>query len=284
MGHIEYEFRPDVSSPVMVCAFAGWNDGGEAATTAARYLRDRTGARRFGRLDPEEFFDFQVNRPRVTLDAGMTRRLEWPACELYHVRRSGRDLLLLIGVEPNVRWRTFCASILEVCSSLGVELLVTLGAFLADVPYSRPAPVTASSADPRWAVRLGVAPSTYEGPTGIVGVLGDAAGAVGLPAVSIWAASPHYLPSGPNPKAALALVEKLRDLLGLEIDTADVETSARVWEERMRRAIDGDPNLADYVRRLEDAVSEEDEASRIPDGDELVRELERFLREERDEP
>jgi proteasome assembly chaperone (PAC2) family protein len=281
VGHVEYEFRPEVSSPVMVCAFAGWNDGGEAATTAARYLRDRFGARRFGRLDPEEFFDFQVNRPTVTLDAGMTRRLEWPTCELFHARRSERDLLLFIGVEPNLRWRTFCASILEVCSRLEVELLVTLGAYLADVPHSRPAPVTLASADPTWAARLGIATSTYEGPTGIVGVLNEAAAAIGLPAVSMWAAAPHYLPSDANPRVALALLERLRDLLGVELDTAEVEAAARVWDERVRRAIEGDPNLAAYVRRLEEAAAEEEIAP--PDGEELVRELERFLRDQRDE-
>ena len=283
MGHVEYEFRPEVSSPVMVCAFAGWNDGGEAATMAARHLRDRFGARRFGRLDPEEFFDFQVNRPTVTLDAGATRRLEWPACELFHARPSGRDLLLFIGVEPNLRWRTFCASLLEVCSRLEVELLITLGTYLADVPHSRPAPVTLASADPTWAARLGVGMSTYEGPTGIVGVLNDAAAAIGLPAVSMWAAAPHYLPTDRNPRVALALLERLRDLLGIELDTSEVEAAARVWDERVRRAIEGDPNLAAYVRRLEEAASEEEIAS-LPDGDELVRELERFLRDERDDP
>jgi proteasome assembly chaperone (PAC2) family protein len=285
VSHVEYEFRPELSHPVMTCAFAGWNDGGEAASTAVRYARDRWRARRFAGIDPEEFFDFQVNRPVVSLEAGASRRLDWPACEFFHARPGGRDVLLFLGVEPNLRWRAFCASILEVASELRVELLVTLGAFLADVPHTRPVPVNAASTDPAWIGRLGIAPSRYEGPTGIVGALHDAAGKARLPSVSLWAAAPHYLPSGTNPKVALALLEGLEELLDVDVDTADMQRATRVWEKQVREAIDEDPNLASYVRRLEEAAEERhDEGGtlgEIPSGEQIAEELERFLRDER---
>jgi len=280
MAHVEFEFRPNVSTPVVVCAFAGWNDGGEAASAAAVYARDRWRARAFARIDPEEFFDFQVNRPTVRLEGGVSRQLEWPACDFFAASPSGRDVVVFLGVEPNVRWRTFCSSILQVCDQLGAQLLVTLGAFLADVPHTMPTPVTASSTDHEWIRKLGISPSAYEGPTGIVGVLHDAARRVGLPSLSLWAAAPHYLPVGRNPRAALALLEKLREVLGVELDTDDMRSEARVWEEQVREAIAEDANLADYVRRLEEAAGPGDLGD-VPSGDQIAAELERFLRDER---
>ena len=266
----------------MICAFAGWNDGGEAATTAVRSLRSQWDARRFAELDPEDFYDFQVHRPTVRLIDGTTRRIDWPSNRFSFAHVGERDAIVFVGVEPNVRWRTYCDAVLRVCSDLGVELLVTVGAFLADVPHTRPAPVNAASEDPAWLARPGVVPARYEGPTGIVGVLNAAAARAGLPALSMWAAAPHYLPQTRNPKVALALLEALRDLTGLEIDTGEIELSARIFEREVSEAIEEDGNLAGYVRRLEEAADlgeRDDGPAEVPTGDDLAAELERFLRE-----
>jgi proteasome assembly chaperone (PAC2) family protein len=276
---VSYDDRPALSGPVVVCAFGGWNDGGEAATTAARYVRDRWSARRFASIDPDEFFDFQVNRPTVELEDGQTRRLEWPACEFFHARAGGHDVVLFIGIEPNNRWRTFVDAVLSVVRDVDARLLVTLGAFLADVPHTRPAPVTAASTDARWIGRLGIAPSRYEGPTGIVGVLHDAARSLGVPTVSLWGAAPHYLPAGTNPKVALSLLDKLGELLGVPIDTDEMQTATAIWEKQVREAIAEDDNLATYVSSLEEATPDEPGLGQIPSGEQLAQELERFLRE-----
>ncbi|MGZ4124700.1 MAG: PAC2 family protein [Actinomycetota bacterium] len=281
--HVEFEHHPEFSSPVVVCAFGGWNDGGEAATTAARYVRDRWGARRFASIDPEDFFDFQVNRPTVQLEDGLTRRLHWPASEFFHARVAGRDVVLFIGIEPNNRWRTFVRTLLSVVRDLDTRLLVTLGAFLADVPHTRPAPVSAASTDGRWIGRLGIEPSQYEGPTGVVGVLHEEARRVGVPTVSLWGAAPHYLPSGTNPKVALSLVRKLGELLEVPIDTDDMDTAVAIWEKQVREAVDEDENLVAYVSRLEEAFAEEPELGQIPSGDQIAREVEQFLRDNPDD-
>ncbi len=285
--HVDYRTRPDLSKPVMICAFAGWNDGGEAATTAVRTLRSQWGARRFAEIDPEEFFDFQVNRPTVRLVEGATRRVDWPASRFFSARINDRDAIVFVGVEPNLRWRTYAGAILEVCSDMDVSLLVTLGAFLADVPHTRPAPVNAASEDEEWLARPGVVPARYEGPTGIVGVLNSAAARAGVPSLSLWAAAPHYLPQSRNPKVALALLEGLRDLTGLEIDTGEIELAARVFEREVSEAIEEDGNLSAYVRRLEEAAEaigtddDDDDASSLEaaSGEDIAAELERFLRE-----
>lgn len=268
---------------MMICAFAGWNDGGEAATTAVRNLRSQWGARRFAEIDPEEFYDFQVNRPMVRLIEGSTRRIDWPASRFSWARINDRDVIVFVAVEPNVRWRAYARSVLQVCSDMDVALLVTLGAFLADVPHTRPAPVNAASEDEDWLARPEVVAARYEGPTGIVGVLNSAAALAGVPALSLWAAAPHYLPQSRNPKVALALLEALRDLTGLEIDTGEIELAARVFEREVSEAIDEDGNLAAYVQRLEEASeamgSGEEGALEAASGDDIAAELERFLRE-----
>lgn len=283
MSFVEYRARPELTSPIAICAFAGWNDGGEGATTAARDLRDQWGARRFATIDPEEFYDFQVHRPTVRLLDGETRRIDWPSNDFWWARVGDRDVVVFLGLEPNVRWRTYCEQILHVCSDVKASVVVTLGAFLADVPHTIAAPVSAASTDPAWASRPGVLPARYEGPTGIVGVLNDLAAKAGVPAVSLWAASPHYLPQTSNPKVALALMERLRDLLGLEIDTGEVELAARGWEREVNDAIDEDGNLADYVKRLEEAAEQGlaigADPSDVLSGEELAAELERYLRE-----
>jgi proteasome assembly chaperone (PAC2) family protein len=281
MSFVQYRARPRLSAPIVICAFGGWNDGGEGATTAARRLREQWGARRFATIDPEEFYDFQVHRPTVRLVDGETRRIDWPANDFAWARVAGRDVIVFIGVEPNVRWRTYCEQILRVCADADASLLVTLGAFLADVPHTTEAPVSAASTDPAWAARPGMVAARYEGPTGIVGVLNDLAAAAGIPAVSLWAASPHYLPQATNPKVALALMERLRDLFDLEVDTGAVELASRRWEREVDDAIDEDGNLAEYVRRLEEAAdggAVADPAEAVS-GEDIAAELERFLRD-----
>jgi proteasome assembly chaperone (PAC2) family protein len=277
VSSVEYRARPTVTSPAVIAAFAGWNDGGEGATSAVRYLREQWGARRFASIDPEEFYDFQVHRPTVRLVDGETRRLDWPRNDFWWARVGARDVVLFSGVEPNVRWRTYCEQILQVCAELDASVLVTLGAFLADVPHSMASPVTSSSVDPSWSQRSDMVPARYEGPTGIVGVLNDIAGRSGVPAVSIWGASPHYLPQTTNPKVALALMERVRDVLDVEVDTGEVELASRSWEQQVEEAIGEDGNLGDYVRRLEDATGEDDDTE--VSGEDLAAELERYLRE-----
>jgi proteasome assembly chaperone (PAC2) family protein len=279
VSSVEYVSHPQVSSPIMICAFSGWSDGGEAASAAARHLKEHWGARRFASIDPEDFFDFQVNRPMVRLLDGITRRVEWPANDFFHAKRGDRDVLVFLGVEPNNKWRTYCHSILQVASDLEVDLLVTLGAFLADVPHTMPPPVSAASMDPEWLEKPGISVARYEGPTGIVGVLNDQAAKVGLTSVSLWAAAPHYLPSGANPKVAVSLLRGLGELTGLEVDTSDLERAAEAWEREVNEAISEDGNLGDYVRRLEEAAADGEDPETMPSGEDLAAELERFLRD-----
>src|SRR5918997_2764534 len=212
--------RPALEKPVLVGAFRGWNDGGQAATLAAGYLARTWGARKFADIDPELFVDFQATRPNVVLDEGRTRRIEWPENTFYRARipGTGRDAVLLIGVEPNYRWRTFTEVVGELAADLGIELFVTLGALLADVPHTRPAPVTGAASDPKLVEELGLQLSRYEGPTGIVGVLHDACRRARIPSVSLWAAVPHYVSLAPSPRAAKALCERLSGLLGVQVD------------------------------------------------------------------
>ncbi|HEV8682631.1 MAG TPA: PAC2 family protein [Actinomycetota bacterium] len=283
MDYVRFVERPQLTRPAMVCAFAGWNDGGEAATTAATYLRDRWEASKFASLDPEEFFDFQMTRPTVSLVEGTSRKIDWPANDFFRASLPERDVIVFIGIEPNIRWRTFCGAIVDTAKELGVEVLVTLGAFLADVPHTRPAPSTASSGDPSLLKRLGSVPSRYEGPTGITGVLHDTAGRVGLPSISIWAAVPHYLPSGPNPRAALSLVQKVAVALDVPIPTDTLALAGESWEPQISAMIEENADLAAYVRRLEETADEREELIEIPSGEALAEELERFLREQRKE-
>lgn len=280
MSFLEYRSRPSVRDPILICAFSGWNDGGEGATLALRSLREQWGARRFASIDPEEFYDFQVNRPNVRIVDGVSRRIDWPRNDFWWARVGERDLVLFSGVEPNVRWRSYCSEILHVCSDLDASVLVTLGAFLADVPHTIEAPANASSTDPRWANRSDVVPARYEGPTGIVGVLNDLASRAGMPAVSIWGASPHYLPQTTNPKVALALLERVRDLLDLDVDTSEMELAVAGWERQVDEAIDAEGNLGEYVQRLEDAAAEGfASGADVPTGEDLAAEFERYLRE-----
>jgi predicted ATP-grasp superfamily ATP-dependent carboligase len=284
-GVVIYSERPSLRRPALVCSFRGWNDGGEAATIAARYLVERWKAKAFAHLDPEDFYDFQVTRPTVRLEDGVSRVIEWPRGEFAAASVNGRDVVLFTAAEPNVRWRTFADAILGTAREVGAELLVTLGAFLTDVPHSRSVPVVGSAVDEDTATRLGLSRSQYEGPTGIVGVLHDASNRAGLPSVSLWAAVPHYLPVAPNPKAALALVERVTALLETPVDTVPLARAAAGWEEGVVRLVGESEELGEYVQRLEAAADEAPTRGLltdqpVPSGDAIAAELERFLREQ----
>jgi len=274
-----YESHPDLDRPVMITAFRGWNDAGESATAATTFLSERWGAEAFARIDPEEFFDFQVTRPEVRLVDGVSRIIDWPGCEFSHARAGSRDVVIFTGIEPNVRWRTFATAIVDVGRALGAERLMTLGAFLADVPHSRPVPVVGSADTKEEAERLGLQTSRYEGPTGIVGVLHDLSNRSHLASVSFWAASPHYIPSGANPKAAIALVQRVSTFLGVEVDTSDLLPAVESWEQRVSELVAENDALAEYVRRLEETAGDEITMGTIPSGDTIAAEVERFLRE-----
>jgi proteasome assembly chaperone (PAC2) family protein len=282
---LRVERRPALQRPVLVVAFRGWNDGGQGASLAAEHLAGVWKAEQFADIDPESFFDFQATRPRVTLVDGLSRRIDWPENVFMHAGLArDRDVVLLAGNEPNLRWRTFAGLVVGLAQELGIELVVTLGALLADVPHTRPSPVTGSATDQELVERLGLQTSRYEGPTGIVGVLHDACREADIPSVSLWAAVPHYVSLAPSPKAASALCARLADLLGAEIDTAELDEAAEAYVHQVSEAIATDEETAAYVEELERRVDELDESD-LPSGESLAAELSRFLREreERDD-
>lgn len=275
---MELDGVPDLDDPVLVAAFEGWNDAGEAATGVVEHLEESWQAVPLGKIDPEEYYDFQVNRPHVSVDETGVRSLDWPTTRVSLARPAGvgRDVVLVRGIEPNMRWRGFCAELLAAVRDLGVERIVTLGALLADVPHTRPVPVTVSTSDEKLAKSLGLEPSRYQGPTGIVGVLQDAARRDGLVATTLWAAVPHYVAQSPCPKATLVLLRRIEDLLNLPVPLGDLPDEARAWQHGVEELATEDPEIADYVRRLEQARDTTDlpEAS----GEHIAREFERYLR------
>jgi predicted ATP-grasp superfamily ATP-dependent carboligase len=285
MQPLIWEHRPDgLRAPALVCAFTGWNDAGDAASAALQFLGASLGATRFARIDPEDFYDFQATRPKIQLVEGRTRKIEWPEVEIYAARvpRAPRDLILLSGAEPSMRWRSFCRLIVDLAEALGTQLVVTLGALLADVPHSRPVPITSLSSDDALVERLGLQQSGYEGPTGIVGVLHSACQEAGVPSASLWASVPHYVAAAPNPKAALALVRKLESLVGVSVDAGELEQSAADYERQVSLAVQSDPDVQAFVERLERAAAEEEEElgpQDLPSGDVIAREFQRFLRQ-----
>jgi predicted ATP-grasp superfamily ATP-dependent carboligase len=286
-GELQIEHRPELEHPVLIAAFRGWNDGAQGASLAGGYLAKIWNAQKFASIDPEDFYDFQATRPMVSLVEGITRRIDWPDNDFYHASPEGlsRDALLLLGVEPNLRWRRFTSLVVELAREHEVELVVTLGALLADVPHTRPAPVTGTATDPELVERLGLQASRYEGPTGIVGVLHDACREASLPSVSLWAAVPHYVSLAPSPRAALALCERLGDLLEAGIDTSELEQAVEAYTQRVTEAVSTDEDTAEYVQELERRAEMMDESD-LPSGDSLAAELTRFLRErdEEDKP
>ena len=289
MHPLQWEYRPDrLRAPALVCAFKGWNDAADAASTALTFVGSTLGARRFATIDPEEFYDFQATRPQVKLVDGETRSVVWPAVELYEARvpRAPRDLILLVGTEPSMRWRTFTKVIVELAEALGTQLVVTLGALLADVPHTRPVSVTGHASDPVLISRLGLTRSTYEGPTGIIGVLHAACQQDGLPSASLWAAVPHYVAATPNPKASLALVRKLEGLLGVVVDAGELEVAAGDYERQVNAAVQSDPDVQAFVERLEQVASAEvaEDPGSLPSGETIARDLQRFLRQRGEDP
>jgi proteasome assembly chaperone (PAC2) family protein len=281
MPELTVSYRPTLRRPVLVAAFRGWNDGGQAATLCGGYLARQWQAEQFAEIDPEGFYDFQAVRPQVALEDGLTRKLEWPENAFYHAQIPGleRDAVLLLGVEPNLRWRTFAGLVVDLARELEVELVVTLGSLLADVPHTRPAPVSAAASDPDLVEELGVEPSRYEGPTGIVGVLLDRARAEHMRAVSLWAAVPHYVSLAPSPRAALALCRRFGELLGSEIDVDELEQASGEYSEQVSEAVSSDAETQAYVEELERRVDLLEAAEDLPSGDSLAAELTRFLRE-----
>ena len=286
--HIYIDFGPELERPVLIAGFAGWNDAADAASVAVGALESSWEARRFGGFDGEEFFDFQTTRPQVKLVDGVTREIAWPENVLSATEASlraagGRGAVLLSGPEPNFRWRTFSTAVVELAKALEVELVVTMGALLADVPHSRPVSVAANSQDPALVESLGLSASRYEGPTGITGVLHRVCADAGLPSVSFWASVPHYLPAVPSAPAALALLDKLSSLLGMEVDTAELESTAETYQEQVSVAVSQDSDLSSYVKMLEERFDSqlEQDPRNLPTGDDLAQELEGFLREQR---
>ncbi len=264
----------------MVASFRGWNDGAQGASLAASFLAREWEATQFAEIEPEDFFDFQDVRPHVKLEDGMTRNIDWPENSFHHAEIPGldRDIVLLQGIEPSLKWQTFTSLVANLAKDLEVESMISFGALLADVPHTRDAPVTGAGSDEALVEKLGLAPSRYEGPTGIVGVLHDVCREIGVPSASIWAAVPHYASLAPSPKAAHALLKKFSSFLEIELDLSELEEAAETYTEQVSTAVAADDETAQYVRQLEeqaDAIEEED----IPSGDTLAAELSRFLRE-----
>jgi proteasome assembly chaperone (PAC2) family protein len=282
---IEFDDVGELRSPVVIAAFEGWNDAADASTGAVEHLQRMWAGRELGEVDPDPYYDFQVNRPNVMLIDGLTRHIDWPTTRLTlcRVDAAQREVIVVRGLEPNMRWRGFCDEILEVCHTLGVELVVTLGALLADSPHTRPIPVSGSATDASLAARLGLEPSRYEGPTGIVGVLHDACRQADVPSVSFWAAVPHYVAQPPCPKATLALLRKVEDLLDVQVPLDDLVEEARAWEHSVDELTSEDSEIAEYVRSLE---AREGDVTDLPQasGDEIAREFERFLRRRGQDP
>ena len=273
--------RPQLERPVLIAAFRGWNDGGQGASLAGAYLARAWAAVEFASIDPESFYDFQATRPMVSLVDGYTRKVEWPENTFLHAPLPGgaRDAIILLGVEPNLRWRSFAAQVSGLANELHVELVVTLGSLLADVPHTRPAPVTGSANDRELIERLGLQASRYEGPTGIVGVLHDACMQAGIPSASLWAAVPHYVSLTPSPRAAKALVERLAGLLGADVDTAELDEAADSYAQQVSEAVASDEETSAYVQELERRVDELADEAELPSGDSIAAELTRFLRD-----
>ncbi len=288
--YINLEWLPELERPILIAGFTGWNDAAEAASTSISTLDSSWEADRFGGFDAEEFYDFQTTRPEVKLVDGVTRQIEWPENTLSATARTleatnGRGVVLLSGPEPNFRWRSFCEAVVELAKELNVELVVTLGALLADVPHSRPVTVSANSQDPALIENLGLSASRYEGPTGITGVLHRVCADANLPSVSFWAPVPHYLPAVPSAPATLGLLEGLSNLLDVKIDTEHLEETATDYQEQVAAAVSQDSDLASYVQMLEERydVRAAEGTQDLPSGDELAQELENFLRDQRRE-
>ncbi|MGI9606955.1 MAG: PAC2 family protein [Acidimicrobiales bacterium] len=277
--HVRQTNTPELRSPVLICAFEGWNDAGDASSTTLRHLMDRWSAERFADIDPEEFFDFTAMRPTVEIVDGFERELHWPDNSFHaaNLEDAPFDVVLMLGVEPQMKWRTFCDQILRTARDIGAEMVVTMGALLADVPHTRPVQVVGTAYDEKTAHKLKLEPSNYEGPTGILGVLHAAARDDGFTVASLWAAVPAYIPGATSPKAALALVERLTKLLDVSVYTTDLEIASVAYERQVTELVSEDEDTMEFVTELEEQYDEESE---FLEGD-LVDEVEKFLREQK---
>jgi proteasome assembly chaperone (PAC2) family protein len=282
LEHLRWSRRPQLYRPVMLVAFSGWSDAGDAATTAVRYLGEAWGAESFASLDAEHFYDFSSTRPLVQFNDVDEREVIWPDNTFAAARVEGADLdvVTLVGVEPQLRWRTFCEQIIGVARIFDARLLVTFGALLAEVPHARPVSIFGVGHENDVAQRLGLMPSRYEGPTGITGVLQAAAREAAIPASSLWAAVPTYVPAAPSPKAALALVERAGRLLSIEPDTDELQAAATAYEDEVTELVDDDDETSEYVRQLEERYDAEEPRLFAEDGPRLVEEVERYLRDQ----
>jgi proteasome assembly chaperone (PAC2) family protein len=273
---------PHLRSPVLVCAFRGWNDAAASASTALAAIANSLDAELIASVDPEEFFDFQSTRPTISLDEGQTRRIDWPENNLIAIRvpAADRDLVLLDGTEPNLRWRTFSETIATAADALGVEMVVTLGALIAEVSHTLPVPITGLASSPELVEELELERSNYEGPTGIVGVVHDLCRQSGIDSASLWAAVPHYVAAVPNPKAALALLRRLEGLTGIAVDASELEEETTDYEEQIGRAVAANPEIEELVARIEAEQADWfDGEGELPNADALAREFQRFLRQ-----
>jgi proteasome assembly chaperone (PAC2) family protein len=280
---IDIEADRQFDNALVIAAFEGWNDAGEAASEAVSHLLVGWRATLLASIDPEDYYDFQVNRPHVGFDSEGGRELSWRTTSIWHCQAGppDRDVVLLTGIEPNLRWRSFCQELLDYLTGIGATSIVTLGALLADVPHTRPVPVNGISSNPDLAERFGLEPSRYTGPTGIVGVIQEASHRRGLETMSYWAAVPHYVAQAPAPKATLALLGQLEDLVGVPIDMRGLPEEAKAWERGVDELASDDSDVADYVRSLE----EERDTADLPEatGDAIAREFERYLKRRADD-
>jgi proteasome assembly chaperone (PAC2) family protein len=284
MTEVTWSERPQLRNPALVVAFKGWNDAGESATAAIDFLIESFGATEIARIDPEEFYDFTAVRPTVRLLEGRTRQIEWPENVLHaaHVPGAESDLLLFTGVEPSLRWKAFNRLVLDMASEMNTRMLITLGALLADVPHTRPVPITGIGSNESLIERLGFERSSYEGPTGVVGVLHHACAQTGLESASLWAAVPHYVAASPNPKAALALIRSFEAVAGVAVEARGLEEDAGDYERQVNAAVASDPDVKSFVERLEETIDEVQEGAppeRIPSADSIARDFQRFLRQ-----
>jgi len=273
---------PHLRSPILVCAFRGWNDAAAAASTALASIANDLEGQLIARIDPEDFFDFQSTRPTITMDEGQTRRIEWPENNVIAVPvpSAERDLVLFDGTEPNLRWRTFSETIATVADALGVEMVITLGALIAEVSHTLPVPITGLASSQELVEELELERSSYEGPTGIVGVVHDLCRQNGIDSASLWAAVPHYVAAVPNPKAALALLRRLEGLTGIAVEASELEEETEDYEEQIGRAVAANPEIEDLVARIEAEQSDMyDEEGELPNADTLAREFQQFLRQ-----
>jgi proteasome assembly chaperone (PAC2) family protein len=285
MADVRLTERPELREPVMVCAFKGWNDAGESATAALSYIHDHFDSEPVADIDPEEFFDFTAVRPTVRLTEGRTREIDWPSTAVSVARVPGAegDLVMLQGVEPSLRWRRYTEAVVGMARELDVRMVITLGALLADVPHSRPVGVTGLASDDALVERLGFQHTSYEGPTGIVGVLHHACARAGMPSASLWASVPHYVAAAPNPKVALALLRAFEGAAGVAVEATEMEQAAEDYEQQVSAAVASDPEVRAFVERLESAVDEVSAESsseeQIPSADTIASDFQRFLRQ-----